>query len=455
MNRAVDPGSIPGVSTTVRSFSTQRAPRHARHAVQTFEHPVHSFAMVLRWLPHAQAESIRFGAEKGAIMATHPHTEPVRESRSASVLWGSGFGRAATRSVQILAVLAVVAIVVALTVQLSVVVTPALLALIVASAIHPAIAWLHSHGVHRMLATWIALLSIILILALIIWLIVLAVINQWDDLVTATNDGLGSLQSFLSNQSFADQLPTPDQITGWFTDVLSTSGFQSGALAGLSATASFLTGFGIFVVVLFFFLKDGPQIWEFLLRPFHGEAYERGLRVGRATTTTFGGYLRGTSIVAAADAVGIGVGLAILQVPLALPLAVIVFITSFIPIVGATLAGIVAALVALVANGPVAALIVIGIVVGVNQIEGNLLQPIVMGRTLKLHPLVILIALTLGASLGGVLGAIIAVPLTAAAWSVLQVWDGPDLPALPVRRKEHEVVLAADDPDSDEELPEV
>ena len=187
--------------------------------------------------------------------------------------------------------------------------------------------------------------------------------------------------------------------------------------------------------MFYFFLKDGPGIWEFLLRPFHGAGYERGWRAGRQATATFGNYVRGTTIVAAADAVGIGAGLFILQIPLALPLAVIVFVTAYIPIVGATLAGIVAALVALVANGPLAAVIVVGIVVLVNQIEGNLLQPLVMGRALKLHPLVVLIALTVGATLGGILGAIVAVPLTAAAWAVLQVWDGPDTPAGTVRPK--------------------
>jgi putative heme transporter len=180
------------------------------------------------------------------------------------------------------------------------------------------------------------------------------------------------------------------------------------------------------IVVLFFFLKDGDRIWEFFLRPFHGERLARGRRIGETSVKVLGGYIRGTAVIALVDAVAIGIGLAILQVPLALPLAVIVFLTAFIPLVGATVAGILAALVALVTNGPVIALIVIGIVVVVNQLEGDLLQPVVMAQSLKLHPLVILIALTGGTILGGIAGAVLAVPLVAVGWAIVKVWQGPD-----------------------------
>jgi predicted PurR-regulated permease PerM len=153
---------------------------------------------------------------------------------------------------------------------------------------------------------------------------------------------------------------------------------------------------------------------------------------------TFGSYLRGTALVALVDAVGIGIGLIILQVPLALPLVVLTFVLSFIPIVGAVLAGAIAALVALVALGPVQALIVVGVIVLVQQLESNILQPFRMGRTMRLNAFVVLIALAAGTVLGGILGAILAVPLTAAAWGVVQVWDGPDTPARWARRKRAE-----------------
>src|SRR5690606_15225700 len=151
-----------------------------------------------------------------------------------------------------------------------------------------------------------------------------------------------------------------------------------------------------------------------------------------------GSYVRGTATVAAVDAVGILIGLLILQVPLAIPLAVLVFLLAFIPIVGATLAGILAALVALVAHNWVIALIVIGVVVLVNQLEGNLLQPVLMGRTMKLHAFVVLVALTVGTVLSGIVGAVLAVPITAVAWGIVQVWEGPNTPARWARPKPRE-----------------
>ena len=129
------------------------------------------------------------------------------------------------------------------------------------------------------------------------------------------------------------------------------------------------------------------------------------MRVGDKSVTTLGSYVRGIAAVAAVDAIGILIGLLILQVPLAFPLAVLTFLLAFIPFVGATLAGTLAALVALVTNGWVVALLVVGVVVLVNQLEGNFLQPVLMGRSMKLHPFVVLIVLTAGTFLGGIVGA--------------------------------------------------
>ncbi|MDO9355466.1 MAG: AI-2E family transporter, partial [Solirubrobacteraceae bacterium] len=227
------------------------------------------------------------------------------------------------------------------------------------------------------------------------------------------------------------------------------SQFGSGALAGVSAAGEVITGAVLAVVILFFFLKDGPAIWSFFLRPFTGHRLQRGRRIGATTVRVLGGYVRGTATVAFVDAVAIGVGLAILQVPLALPLAIIVFIGAFIPLIGATLAGVLAALVALVASGPVVALIVVAIVIGVNQLEGNFLQPVVMAQSLKLHPLVILVALTAGTILGGIIGAVLAVPIAAVGWAIVKVWNREPAPEPPSprerkkRRKREEKAAAA------------
>jgi predicted PurR-regulated permease PerM len=316
---------------------------------------------------------------------------PTHKPPSSRSIWTDGFGRAGARSLQALAVLAVAAIAVLVVTRLSIVAAPLVLATIVASALAPLPAWLRRHGWPSLLAVWVTLVGIVLVIGGVIWLVVWAVLRQWSDLSASAVRGLRTLQDWMGGLPFDIDAPSLDQVQKWVGGLLTSSGFQNGAVAGLSSAGEFFAAFG--------------------------------------------GYLRGTSVVAAADAVGIGIGLLILQVPLALPLAVIVFITAYIPIVGATLAGILGALVALVANGSLSAVLVVAIVVLVNQLEGNLLQPLVMGRTLKLHPLVVLIALTVGSALGGILGAVIAVPLTAAAWAVLMVWDGPGQPARIARPK--------------------
>ncbi|MBK0422429.1 AI-2E family transporter [Leucobacter sp. CSA2] len=351
----------------------------------------------------------------------------------ASRLWGDGLGSIATRALQIIIVLALTALFIIGLRALSVVVIPVLLALIFASTFAPVMRWLAARRVPPALAAVLMLLTIVLLLTGVGWLIVWAVRDQWDELgaqaqsgFTQVVDWIHTLPFMPSDGKLAEQL---GDLQKQAVDFLTSSQFGSGALAGVSAVTSFVTGFILMVVVLFFFLKDGPRIWKFVTRPFTGSALARANRVGERTVQTLGSYVRGTAAVALVDAIGIGIGLLILGVPLAVPLSVLVFVTAFIPIVGATLAGILAALVALVANGPLNAVLVVGVVVLVNQLEGNFLQPVLMGRALKLHSLVILLALTIGTVLGGILGAVLAVPIAAVAWGAIKVWDGPDLPA--------------------------
>lgn len=356
-------------------------------------------------------------------------------------MWADGLGRAAMRAIQVLALLAVAAVGVFVLMRLTAIVIPVLIALVLAAAIHPLVSWLRRRGVPSLLATWIALLAIVAVLTGIIWAVVNAVADQWDELADQAVQGFQELQSYLQGalpfEITEEQLRELQDSAG---QLLQSDAVSGGALAGVSQAAHFVAGFFIMIVVLFFFLKDGPRIWEFLLRPFEGERYERGVRVGNATIASLGGYVRGTAIIAAVDAVGIGIGLAIVGVPLVIPLTVLVFLLAFIPLVGATLAGILAALVALVALGPVEALIVVAIVIAVNQLEGDLLQPVVMGRSLRLHPLVILVALTIGTVLAGITGAVLAVPIAASIWRSIQVWDGPDTPARFARQKRPETV---------------
>ncbi|GAA1595747.1 AI-2E family transporter [Leucobacter chromiireducens] len=361
---------------------------------------------------------------------------PEAPAGRAGRAWGDGFGLVATRSLQVIIVLALTTVVVLGLRSLSTVVIPILLALILASTFSPVMRWLRARNVPPALATVLVLLAIALILTGVGWLIVWAVQDEWDELAEQAHDGFTQVLDWVQTLPIA---PSSEQLAEWqktVVDFVTSAQFGSGAIAGVGAVTGFVTSLVLMIVVLFFFLKDGPQIWQFLLRPFTGAGLARAERAGQKTVATLGSYVRGTAAVAAVDAIGIWIGLVILQVPLALPLAVLVFVLAFIPIVGATLAGILAALVALVANGPVNAILVVGVVVLVNQLEGNFLQPVLMGRALKLHSLVILLALTIGTVLSGVLGAVLAVPIAAVAWGIIQVWDGPNTPAKWFRPRE-------------------
>ena len=369
------------------------------------------------------------------------HREPLAVPLEApkptmSSMWTDRLGVAATRSLQIVLVLALAGLVVFALVQLRIAVIPLLLAIIIAAAFSPVVVWMRNRGLPPIAAAWIALLGSLLVLGGIVTSIVFAVRQQWADLFRDAQTGIDKLIAWVQTLPLPLDLIDFEGLRDQLIDFVTSAQFGSGALSGAVAVGEFVAGLLLFLVILFFFLKDGDRIWAFFLRPFTGVRLARGQRVGRTAVVTLGGYIRGTSIVALVDAVGIGLVLVVLQVPLALPLAVIVFITAFIPLVGATLAGILATLVALVANGPVIALIVLIAVIVVNQLEGNFLQPVVMAQSLKLHPLVILLALSAGTILGGIVGAVLSVPIAATAWAIVKTWDAPgsQLEPAPPRR---------------------
>jgi predicted PurR-regulated permease PerM len=331
-----------------------------------------------------------------------------------------------TRSAQVLLILTLAAVSVYGLMQIKLLVIPVLIALILAAAIGPFVNMLRRRGIPGGLATGIAFVALLALLAGVGTIIYLSVRNQWGELAQQASSGLDELENFLLNGPVPLDQGQLQEARQGIIDFVTSSQARSRALTGLSVVTEFLAGTGLMVVILFFFLKDGAKIWNFLLRPFSGRREAKLRRVGRRTLEVLGGYVRGTAIVALVDTVAIGAALLILQVPLAFPLAIIVFIGAFIPLVGATVAGILAALVALVANGPVVALIVVAVVVAVNQLEGDLLQPVVMGKSLQLHALVILMALTAGTILAGIVGAVLSVPLAAVVWAIIQVWTAED-----------------------------
>lgn len=346
--------------------------------------------------------------------------------KAARELWADGLGRVGIRSAQVLLVLTLATVSVYALLQIRLLLIPTLIALILAAAIGPFVNLLRRRGMPGAAATGIAFVGLLALLAGVITVIVVSVRSQWSELVQQAASGLDELEKFLLTGPFPLDREQLNQAREGIIQFATSSQVRSGAISGLSVVTEFLAGASLMVVILFFFLKDGAKIWNFFLRPFSGRREEKLRRVGRRTLEVLGGYVRGTAVVALVDTVAIGAALLILQVPLAIPLAIIVFMGAFIPLVGATVAGILAALVALVANGPVVALIVVAVVIAVNQLEGDLLQPIVMGNTLQLHALVILMALTAGTILAGIIGAVLSVPLAAVAWAVIQVWTAED-----------------------------
>ncbi|MDN6300877.1 MAG: AI-2E family transporter, partial [Micrococcaceae bacterium] len=351
-------------------------------------------------------------AQIDSLGAADPRVAPTDR---VALLWSNALGRTATRAAQVLLVLVLAGVAVVGLAQVSVVVLPLLIALILTSALWPLVLLMRRH-VSAMLAAWTVFLGSFVILGGVGTAIVFAVRAEWSGLVDQAVQGFGQLQDMVKDLPIQIGQKQIDEGVHVVTDFLTSKQFGAGALSGLSAAGSFFTGLLLLLVILFFFLKDGDKIWAFFLSwiPRSHDAQWRAS--GYRTIHTLGGYIRGTATVAFVDAAGIGIALWILQVPLALPLAAIVFITAFIPLVGATFAGILATLVALVANGPVVALIVLGVVILVNQLESNFLQPVVMGQALHLHALVILLALTVGTVLSGVVGAVLSVPLTAVGW---------------------------------------
>ncbi|WP_314191676.1 AI-2E family transporter [uncultured Arthrobacter sp.] len=341
-------------------------------------------------------------------------------------LWSDSLGRVGIRCAQVLLVLAVAAVSVYGLLQIRLLVIPVLIALILAAAIGPFVNLLRRRGLPGGAATAVAFVALLLLLAGVGTLIYFSVRSQWGDLVQQASKGLDELENFLLSGPVPIDREQLNQAREGAIQFATSSQVRSGAITGLSAVTEFLAGASLMVVILFFFLKDGAKIWNFLLRPFSGDREARLRRVGKRTLEVLGGYVRGTAIVALVDTVAIGAALLIMQVPLAIPLAIIVFIGAFVPLVGATVAGILAALVALVANGPVVALIVVAVVIAVNQLEGDLLQPVVMGKSLQLHALVILMALTAGTILAGIIGAVLSVPLAAVTWAIIQVWTAED-----------------------------
>jgi predicted PurR-regulated permease PerM len=299
--------------------------------------------------------------------------------------------------------------------QLSTVLIPVAVAMLLAALLYRPVRFLRGHGAPKSLAAAVVLVGGLAIVGGVLGVVVNAMVAGFADLSSKTTQGVDKIRDWLvqgplglSDRQISGYI---DSATKAVSDNRST--ITSGALSTATTVGHVLAGFFIVLFVTFFFLRDGAQIWAFLTRFLPRTARLSVWRAGNDAWETLHAYVKATVLVAFVDAVGIGIGAAVLGVPLALPLAALVFLSSFIPVVGATLSGAVAVLVALVAVGPWTALIMLGVVIGVQQLEGHVLQPLIMGRAVALHPLAVILVLTAGIVLAGIVGGLIAVPMLA------------------------------------------
>lgn len=348
----------------------------------------------------------------------------------------AGMRVAAAWSWRLALVLIVSAMLIWLLSKVTILLIPIMVATILASLLRPLVKKMKQIGVPQGLSVAIAEVGLVVVVVGALFLVGRQMIAGFSSLSEQAVKGLIKIQDWLTTGPLG---LSSDQMTKYLDEALTalqnnTNAILSGALGVGSGLTHFTVGLLLTLFILLFFLLEGQDIWAFIVRFFPRRARPAVDGAGRRGWVSLGNYARVQILVAAVDAIGIGAGAAIIQVPLALPLGVLVFVGSFIPVVGALVTGAVAVLLALVANGWVNALIMLAIVLLVQQLESHLLQPFIMGRAVSLHPVAVILAVAAGSGVAGILGALFAVPLLAVANSFIRYISGrgwehdPELP---------------------------
>jgi predicted PurR-regulated permease PerM len=299
--------------------------------------------------------------------------------------------------------------------RLEVIVVPVALATMVAALLIPAVDFLDRVGVPRGLAVALMLLSGFAVVGGILTFVVSQFIEGVPALAEQVGHSIEGLGDWLSNGPLHVSNDQINEVREGALEALRNNQekLTSGALSTASTLTEILTGALLVFFTLIFLLHGGRNIFGFVTKAFPPHVQDRVHDAGRAGFRSLGGYMRATFLVALVDAVGIGTGLAIMGIPLALPLASLVFLGAFIPLVGAVVAGFLAVVVALIAKGWIFALITLGLIIAVQQLEGHVLQPLVMGRAVSIHPLAVVLAIAAGGVMAGIVGALLAVPAVA------------------------------------------
>jgi predicted PurR-regulated permease PerM len=387
-------------------------------------------------------------------VAPAPGRRQVPEtSRRREEAVGAAFSTVATWSLRFLLIVAAVVVLGYLAGVLWVVLLPVLLGLLLATVLWSPVRFLRRKGAPPALAASSVLLAAVLLLVGLVAGLAPQVTGQAEELADKVTQGLADVQEWVQGPPLnlgEDRIGSAvDQVIGELQS--NAQNIATQALSGAVAAGSLLVTLLLAIVLCFFYLKDGPTFVPWLSGLLGPRAAPHVAALSHRSWATLSGFIKAQAAVGLVDAVAIGIGLLVLGVPLAVPLSVLIFFGAFIPIIGAVVTGALAALVALVTNGFVSALIVIGLVLLVQQLEGNVLQPILVGRALALHPALVILAVTAGGSLAGIVGAFLSVPVVAvgtvfvryARQQLAEVEPGPGSPPASAGQPAHELAPAA------------
>ena len=304
----------------------------------------------------------------------------------------------------------------------SIVTLPLAIAMLIAALVTPVVHLLQRIGMPRSLASILVVLGVIGFVALLLTFAGQQIASGAKDLADSTVEGLEDIRTWLKDGPLNASDSQIDNVIAQAQDAIRTQTEDTDYVGRVTEVGSAVGHVfaGLFIVLFstYFFLADGDRIWAWVVRLTPRAARLHVDSSGRVAWVSLTQFVRATVLVAAVDAIGIAIGAAVLGVPFVLAIGVLVFLGAFVPLIGATVAGAVAVLVALVDQGPLTALIMLGVVVGVQQLEAHVLQPFLMGRWVSVHPLAVIIAIAGGVLVAGVAGALVAVPLAAAVNAV-------------------------------------
>lgn len=312
--------------------------------------------------------------------------------------------------------------------RLQVIVIPVALAVILCALLLPGVDWLDRRGAPRGGAVALVLLTAIAVFSGLMTFVVSQFVSGLPSLTEQVTRSIDNATQWLIEGPLHLSRAQIDSAGDTAVKALrdNQERLTSGALSTAATLTEIVTGALLMLFTLIFLLYGGRNIYAFLTGIVPAGSRERVREAGQAGFASLIGFVRATFLVALVDAVGIGTGLAILGIPLALPLASLVFLGAFIPLIGAVITGFVAVVVALLAKGFVYALITLGLIIAVQQLEAHVLQPLLMGRAVSIHPLAIVLALATGGVLAGIIGALLAVPVLAILNSAIRVLAAPD-----------------------------